>query len=294
MEAYIPKNERNGFMLKLWNATVEPCKRELRRHSHMRFEIAVFKSGTGKYTTVSGVHDIAAGDIFIFPSNEQHCITQINSGKPFSFMNIHFEPRYIWGSKQGGFSSDNLNICFSHGKSFCNRLPRGNEYTEKIRHCVMDIEKECTDKGPEYELVVHNRICEILVTLLRHLDYGPIKALNSDEYNHFKAVCRAIDYIGTHLDQKITLEILAEEAGLSPNYLSSVFKRIVGVPMCDYVNEKRIESAMYIIDNAPPKNMLEIAYSCGYNNTANFNKMFRRYTGITPKEYKNHGNSQLY
>ena len=151
-EAFIPENNRTGFLFKLWNNTVEPFHRSVLEHRHLQFEIVLFKSGRGAYTTSGGVYDIQKEDIFVFSSNEQHCITDIESTEPFSFMNIHFEPRYVWGSRYNGFSNDAMNICFSHNDNFSNRLPRESKYTEKVRALILDIENELELKAPEYEL----------------------------------------------------------------------------------------------------------------------------------------------
>ena len=105
-EAFIPENVKSGFMFKLWNNMVSPFHRNVLEHRHLQFEIVLFKSGNGRYTTKSGSHDIKKGDIFVFASNEQHCITDVFDGEAFEFINIHFEPRYVWGSRNNGLSND--------------------------------------------------------------------------------------------------------------------------------------------------------------------------------------------
>ena len=51
---------------------------------------------------------------------------------------------------------------------------------------------------------------------------------------------------------------------------------------------------MQIFDSKSSDSILDIAFKCGFNNTANFNKMFRKYTGRTPSEYRKHGYTVLY
>lgn len=288
-EAYIPENVKTGFLFKLWNNTVAPFHRKVIAHRHLQFEIVLFKSGRGTYTTQSGAHSIAPGDIFVFSSNEQHCITDIEDGEPFSFMNLHFEPRYVWGSRNNGLSNEAMNMCFSHNEDFCNRLPRDNAHTDRVRELLLEIEKELEEKAPEFELMVHNKVYEILVILARHLGYGTGRTVTAEEYRHIKSVRTAIDYINRHLPEELTLNELAEKADLSPNYFSHIFKKTVGVSLWDYITSKRIESAMTLITSSSDRNMLDIAADCGFNNTANFNKMFRRVTGMTPSEFRRHG-----
>lgn len=288
-EAFIPENARQGFLFKLWNNTVAPFHRDIIAHRHLQFEIVLFKSGRGLYTTTSGNHDIRPDDVFVFSSNEQHCITDIYDGEDFKFMNIHFEPGYVWGSKSDGFSNDALNICFSHNEGFCNRLPRNNPYTDKIRALLLEIEQEIYEKQSEYALMVHNKIYEILVILARHLGYGTGKSVSGEEYRHIKAVRTATDYIRRHLAEEMSLESIAEMVDLSPNYFSHVFKKTTGVSLWDYITSKRIEYACVLLNKNDDRNMLQIAAECGFNNSANFNKTFRRVMGMTPSDFRRHG-----
>ena len=287
-EAYIPESKKSGFLLKLWNNKVAPFHRNVIEHRHLQFEIVLFKSGNGIYTTKSGTYDIKAGDIFVFPSNEQHCITDILGDQDFKFMNIHFEPQYVISSKSG-FSPENSNVCFSHNERFCNRLPRGNPHTEKIKSLLLEIEQEFEQKNAELELMVHNKIYEILVILVRSLDFGGEKEVTPEEYRKIKTVRKVMDYVNQNLSEELTLLQIANHSDLSPNYLSSMFKSTVGVSLWDYVNSRRTERACVLLKDRNDLTMLEIADLCGFNNSANFNKTFRRVMGMTPSDYRRLG-----
>ncbi len=288
-ETFLPENTRNGYLLKFWENTIKPFHRQVFEHSHLQFEIVIFKSGSGIYTTKKGKYDIAPNDIFVFSSNEQHCISDVYEGEEFSFTNLQFEPRYVWGSKNNGFSNEAVNICFSHNEDFCSRLPRDNPYTKKIAGLMGEIEQEFHEKNAEYELMIHNKVYEILIILARHLNYGIGKTVTPHEYGQIKCIRSAMEYINRHLSEEITLQGVADKVNLSPNYFSHIFKSTMGISLWDYIISKRIENAITLISQQQDKNMLDIAVQCGFNNTANFNKMFRRITGITPSEFRKQG-----
>jgi hypothetical protein len=73
---------------------------------------------------------MSPGDIFIFSSNEYHCITEVGE-KGLKLTNLHFEPRYLWGTSTDSFSETNMNICFSHNKDFENKILK---YMSKNRY----------------------------------------------------------------------------------------------------------------------------------------------------------------
>lgn len=289
-EAHIPASDENNYQFKIWNKTVPPLHRDLAEHSHSTFEIVLFKSGKGLYTTESGVHNINANDIFVFSSNEKHFITDIYDGEPFSFLNIHFDPIFVTSSGKSGFSEENAGICYSHNSNFCNKLEANNQATDKIRNIILNIEKECETRLSEYELAVKNMIFEILIILLREFDYKSEDKDKQMSYSAVKTVRKVTLYVNEHLCEEIYLNDLADIVSLTPNYLCTLFKKTAGVSISDYVNEKRIEKACKLITSGKESNVLGIASECGFNSTASFNKTFKKYTGTTPSAYRKYGN----
>lgn len=100
-----------------------------------------------------------------------------------------------------------------------------------------------------------------------------------------KPVVDAMNFIHYHLHEKLPTQRVAEEVGLSPNYLSLLFKRELGLTVADYVLELRMEAA---------KNMLrfssfpydEIASILAFSSQSHFIQVFKKATGITPKAYR--------
>ena len=59
----------------------------------------------------------------------------------------------------------------------------------------------------------------------------------------------------------------------------------MGMSLWDYLCIKRIECALNLIKTTD-KNLLDIALECGFNNTVNFNKMFKKYTNVSPGSFR--------
>ncbi|WP_261301537.1 helix-turn-helix domain-containing protein [Paenibacillus andongensis] len=94
-----------------------------------------------------------------------------------------------------------------------------------------------------------------------------------------------IDYINEHLAEEIYLEILAEKLKMSSGYLSSYFKAKTGKSIVDYINETRITKATSLLTDNRIK-IHDAAMAVGYQNITSFNRMFKKYTGMTPSEYR--------
>ena len=270
-----------GILLRMWRVSLEQIRRPLQQHSHIAFEIARVDRGNGIYTAGEKEYPMNAGDIFIFASNEQHCITHAGA-EGFEITNLHFEPRYLWGGSSDSLSSQNINFCFSHNKSFENRI-------EALQAVVLTpyfeaIRAELNNSGEEYPLAVKSLLNLMIITLIREFDYsGAEPQLNKDR---LRLIRKVLNYIDSNLAGDLSLKAISGIAGMSPNYFSSFFHSVSGITLWDYINARRVDAAVRMITAKNPPKMLETAVRCGFNNTANFNKAFRKVTGMTPTEYR--------
>lgn len=87
----------------------------------------------------------------------------------------------------------------------------------------------------------------------------------------------------SHLD--LSLEAIAEQVGLSPFYLSKLFKEQLGVNYIDFLTECRVERAKTMMAD-PKLSLKEIAYAVGYRDPNYFSKVFRKMCGVPPTDYR--------
>ncbi|RXZ82638.1 response regulator [Paenibacillaceae bacterium] len=95
----------------------------------------------------------------------------------------------------------------------------------------------------------------------------------------------AIQYIKTHLSDELNAETIAFKVQLSPSYLGQLFKKEVGVSIVDYILEQRMEMAKHFLQTGQYRNY-ELASKVGFRSYSYFCTLFKKYTGITPNEYK--------
>lgn len=86
-----------GVLLKMWEVIVQSGSRPLVRHSHIRFEITLITSGSGIYTVGDKKYAIKPYEIFVFASNEQHCVTEVGKDG-LKMINLHLS-RAIFGGE---------------------------------------------------------------------------------------------------------------------------------------------------------------------------------------------------
>lgn len=94
-----------------------------------------------------------------------------------------------------------------------------------------------------------------------------------------------VDYVNAHLCEEIYLDTLADRLNLSGGYLSSYFKEKTGMNIVDFINETRIMKAASLLADSKYK-VQDVSEAVGYRNITSFNRMFKKYMGLTPSEFR--------
>ncbi|MFC9601050.1 helix-turn-helix domain-containing protein [Peribacillus butanolivorans] len=111
-----------------------------------------------------------------------------------------------------------------------------------------------------------------------------VHQLNEEKYSATITACQ--HYIYDHLYDDITLDNLAQMCRLSPNYLSSLFKKEVGKPLSEYIQQQRVDEAkkLLLLTNY---SISDIGTWLNFNDQSYFIKIFKKYTGLTPRQFRN-------
>ncbi|MGN8920412.1 response regulator transcription factor [Lachnospiraceae bacterium HCP28S3_F9] len=92
-------------------------------------------------------------------------------------------------------------------------------------------------------------------------------------------------YLQEHLEEEVSLSVLAEEFHLNPQYISQLFKNEIGVGFLAYLTNIRMEKAKkLLLSTSFP--IAEIAQKTGYGDYRVFTKVFKKAEGITPSQYR--------
>ena len=100
-----------------------------------------------------------------------------------------------------------------------------------------------------------------------------------------KPIQNIINYISFNLTADLSLNALSEEFMLNSSYLSTLFKKETGVTLTNFVNNKRIEHAIYLL-NTTQSAIQDIAAQCGINDVNYFTKLFKKLKNMTPTQYR--------
>lgn len=96
---------------------------------------------------------------------------------------------------------------------------------------------------------------------------------------------KAMLYISEHFNMPLTLEEVADHVHLHPSYFSTLFKSSTGSSFKEYLNMVRIEESKRLLANTD-FSIIDIAVATGFEDQSYFSKVFKKYTGLTPKQYR--------
>lgn len=96
---------------------------------------------------------------------------------------------------------------------------------------------------------------------------------------------KAMSYISDNFSSNITLDDVAHHVHLNPAYFSTIFKQSCGSSFKEYLNMVRIEESKRLLANTD-YSVVDIAVATGFMDQSYFSKVFKKYTGLTPKQYR--------
>lgn len=95
----------------------------------------------------------------------------------------------------------------------------------------------------------------------------------------------AIGYIQEHFAENLTINVLAEHYGMSPNYFSSMFKKEMSRSAVNYITELRINQARELLYHSE-LSVVDISKKVGYEDSQYFFRVFKKYLGMAPLQYR--------
>jgi len=260
-------------------------------HSHEYFQICYVMKGTCLHIVNGKKAVLVKGDMFSVPPDYEHAL-EFFPGKEAEIAHIDFMP----------FLLDRGLVNFSNMKSLVNfifiqpfvemndqLLPKLNlsfSCQREVENLIVEMMKELQLKMEGYQLVVKSNLQKLLVIAGREYDrFIRHKREHGMMSVHHKSLEEAVAFIKEKYMFPIKLQDVAARAAMSPTYFSALFKLIYGKTFTEYLNETRLKEAMRLLQQTD-RSVEDISLSTGYNHLTHFHRMFKKMTGVTPREYR--------
>lgn len=259
-------------------------------HFHKEFQITLVREGRGSFFVSDKVVPFKAGEVYLFGKNLPYLLKTTenrkqDSYKCFSAISIFFDEYKI--------------------KEALNDIPEACRIQKLIKLSAYGIKVSQNSSGIliDYinQLTLKNGL-EKFILLLRLLDViskdGDMKFLSPYAIpkcaitGEVSKITTALDFIKKNFHEHITLRQIAEIMNMSPTAFCRFFKSKTNKTFLQYIIEVRIGNACRLLIKNDC-NIADCCYNSGYNNLSNFQKHFKRITGMSPLEYRISAQSHL-
>ncbi len=255
-------------------------------HSHPELELVYVKESFGKRIIGNSVDNFESGDMVFLGSdiphvwlNDEIYYHNINKLKAKAIV-VYFNKDIFGPAFYELKEAQKINSLFEKAKKGLSIKGKTNKLiAEKLEQLVIK---------QDFEVIIGLfEILSVLSATTTDLDL-----INSETYSPTNDSIKkdrlsdVYQYIKDNYKKEISLDEVAQIANLTPTSFCRMFKSRTKKNFIEYLNEIRISNACkHLIET--DMSVSEIAYECGYKTVSNFNKLFKKNTGNTPKEYKN-------
>lgn len=233
-------------------------------HCHKEYEIVVCRSGRVKATVNKTDYILEPGQLFIVYPYQLHTYKNISEGDYRLFI---FSSDYLIGAKKLN-SKENL-YDYSKSKSICHLLSALDENSKVDMY-------DLSEKYAEMLLVGYINVMMHELILSLNMESGT---------GNMRMEQRLIEYCINNCSKPISLQSVADELLISSTKISKVLKDNLGISFPGFINSLRVANACQLLSNSE-LNMTEISIEVGFESIRNFNRVFNKFMGISPADYR--------
>ncbi len=244
-------------------------------HCHSSVELCLVRRGGCDVVVNGETTALHAGEIMVIFSHTVHSF-RVPEGDGVDLYQLHLRPDVFLELSGEHAQSLAFVRCMADDRSAC--LLEAD--TPSLFSCAQRICAEMADGGqPLRSQLLNTYVAEMIFLLSREMEQSHRQIFAID---HPWAV-RAIRYINDHMDSRISSADVARSCSVTPRYLSKVFRQAVNISVNDYISIAKVDRAMrYLCDT--DLTMTAIASKLDFCNTQYFSTVFKKYTGMTPRE----------
>ncbi len=246
-------------------------------HCHEFTELVIIYDGKGLHAIGDNPPaELVRGNIFIIPKGVYHLYLQ----EGLSLLNIIFEPDLLPLPLLDVYAMPYFNMIFKGKAGTPEIFKLSDGELEEALDLTGKLEVELADRRPGCQFTATALFMLIMIHMARAVG-GKVENTRSPHIG----ISRTIKYMHKHFTERISVEKLAENAGLSMSSLLRHFKRINGSSPKEYLIELRINYACELLDSTR-LSVDEIAFNSGFSDSSHFSKELKKMTGVTPSKYR--------
>ena len=271
---------KNGFPMDVstWNQ-----HGDYPRHTHDFSEIAVIAEGTGTMEVADQTIPFHAGDVFVLHGNRPHAYVDTHN---LTLINITYLPQLVALDRFDSGVLPGYQALFVIGPALRKKTPYNRhlilsaDQMIQIKALTDIMEQELHAKRPGFQLMAVGHFM-ILITFLSRF-YTESEAPDAQK---LLQLANALSYLEQHYTEEIDVDELIRIAHMSRRSFFRAFSEITHQTPLTYLLNLRVMKAVTLLETSG-KNITEIAFDCGFQDSNYFSRQFKKVMDITPSEFQ--------
>jgi AraC-like DNA-binding protein len=251
----------------------------LRDHTHNYYEFYFFLGGDVSIYIEGIPYSLKPGDMILIPPGLHHHVFVHNPDLPYQRIVFWISQKYANRLSELSLDYGYLAKHVIENKRYIYHydLIEFNTIQSKAFQLIDEIHFERFGKDTKVSLLVNDLILNVNRTVYEQENPNAPR----EEQRLYQNI---ISYIENHLEEPLSLDLLANEFYVSKYHIAHVFKENIGLSVHQYISKKRLAlSRDAILSNVP----ISDAYlRCGFGDYSSFFRAFKKEYGVSPKEYR--------
>lgn len=275
------QSERRGILnqeLKVFHIK-DQIVNEFEYHYHDFNKIIIFIKGNVTYMIEGKAYKLKPWDLLIIGQGQIHKPI-IDSKEEYERFIIWFDPAMV--SKHSR-DHTNLLMCFElAARREINLMRISNDSLIKIKNIVQELIEAEQEPAFGHDVLKSALLLQLLI-ILNRLFVREEAITHSQDILYDKNITEVLTYINQHLNEDLSIPVLASKCFLSKYHLMRKFKSYTGYTLHQYILQKRLYRAKSMLSNG--ESMTTISQKAGFNDYSTFVRAFKKEFGLSPREY---------
>lgn len=250
-------------------------------HCHDSQQLVRIIQGHVSITANSQTISLYEGDCCILGSNVVHCCVPCTDDTVFE--SVTFNLRDLFDLSQPHYAL--IKMVVTHQLEF--NLFYNRPEDSEIKSRITAMFEALQDNGICSTMILIGKLIDIITAAIALDDYTLYDSEDANRLFKYHSKSSVIfRYILDNYKDEITLEGMANSIELSEKYFCKFFKEMTGYRPMEFLNKFRIEAAAIELRSNLTESINDIAQSCGFKDPCYFTKLFKRFIGLSPREYR--------